>query len=257
MTDKLDHALDEQQIQKVVQSGRHSKYRLYAQLCTGTDSLWQMMKYDLITGLFGSMPGALGLFLRGFFYRFLLRRMGKGVTIGRNITLRGGRQIELGDRVTLDDYAVLDARGKDAEIELEERVLVARHSIIRTRGKKLRVGARSVVGCNCILATDSILDIGQNVLIAAFTYITAGGNHRFDRIDIPMIDQGFESKGGTRIGNDIWIGAHVVITDGVQVGDGAIIGANSLVNKSVRGMTVCVGSPVSVIRERKPKTEPT
>lgn len=57
-------------------------------------------------------------------------------------------------------------------------------------------------------------------------------------------------KGDTVIGNDVWIGQNAVILPGVHIGDGAIIGANSVVGSSVEPYTVVVGNPAKPIRKR-------
>ena len=57
-------------------------------------------------------------------------------------------------------------------------------------------------------------------------------------------------KGNTVIGNDVWIGQHVTVLPGVHIGDGAIIGANSVVTKDVPAYTIAGGNPCRVIRKR-------
>ncbi|MDB5272140.1 MAG: hexapeptide repeat-containing transferase [Chitinophagaceae bacterium] len=52
------------------------------------------------------------------------------------------------------------------------------------------------------------------------------------------------------IGNDVWIGCNSTILRGVTIGDGAVVGANSLVNKNVEPYTIVVGSPAKVIKHR-------
>ncbi|MBO7520219.1 MAG: CatB-related O-acetyltransferase, partial [Clostridia bacterium] len=57
-------------------------------------------------------------------------------------------------------------------------------------------------------------------------------------------------KGNTVIGNDVWIGQNAVILPGVNIGDGAIIGANSVVGSDVEPYTVVAGNPARMIRKR-------
>ena len=57
-------------------------------------------------------------------------------------------------------------------------------------------------------------------------------------------------KGDTVIGNDVWIGQNAVILPGVRIGDGAIIGANSVVGSDVAPYTVAAGNPARAIRKR-------
>ena len=60
----------------------------------------------------------------------------------------------------------------------------------------------------------------------------------------------FEHKGDTVIGNDVWIGNSVTFMPGVKIGDGSIIGANSVVTKNVDPYTIVAGNPAKVIRKR-------
>lgn len=57
-------------------------------------------------------------------------------------------------------------------------------------------------------------------------------------------------KGNTRIGNDVWIGNSATIMPGITIGDGAIIGAHSLVTKNVPPYTIVGGNPAQEIRKR-------
>ena len=57
-------------------------------------------------------------------------------------------------------------------------------------------------------------------------------------------------KGDTVIGNDVWIGQNAVILPGVHIGDGAIIGAFSIVGSDVEPYTIMAGNPAKVLRKR-------
>lgn len=54
----------------------------------------------------------------------------------------------------------------------------------------------------------------------------------------------------TVIGNDVWIGAQAIIKQGVRIGNGAVIGANSFVNKDVEPFSIVVGSPAKLLKYR-------
>ena len=66
----------------------------------------------------------------------------------------------------------------------------------------------------------------------------------------PPAPQDMPFKGDTVIGNDVWIGQNAVILPGVSVGDGAIIGANSVVGSDVAPYTVVAGNPAKALRKR-------
>jgi acetyltransferase-like isoleucine patch superfamily enzyme len=74
------------------------------------------------------------------------------------------------------------------------------------------------------------------------------GNHRFDDPGRPVTWQGFTSKGATRIGDNVWCGANVVVTSGVTIGDRCVIGANSVVTTDVPAGSIAAGAPARVLR---------
>lgn len=76
-------------------------------------------------------------------------------------------------------------------------------------------------------------------------------NHKHDRTDIPMMEQGFEEERPVRIGNDVWIGDRVTILPGVEIGDGCIIGAGAVVTADVPPYAIAAGVPARVIKNRK------
>ena len=75
-------------------------------------------------------------------------------------------------------------------------------------------------------------------------------NHRYDRIDIPMYEQGESEIKEVKIGNDVWIGARSIILPGVTIGDGAVIAAGSIVTKDVESYAVVGGNPAKIIKYR-------
>jgi acetyltransferase-like isoleucine patch superfamily enzyme len=237
-------------VHPVFEDERLSSMQRYALLAVGETGVWALLRYELIVLLFGWVPGALGYWLRRTTYGWLLKGMGRNVTLGRNLTLRGGCRIELGDNVFIDDHCVLDARGASSSIRLDEGVLVSRNTVMRAREGSLRIGAGSDLGCNCMVGTDSRLEIGRDVLMAAYGYVVAGGNHNFDDRETPIIRQGTTSRGGITIGDGAWLGARVTVLDGVHLGAGAIVGAHALVTRDIPPMTVAQGIPAKVVRER-------
>lgn len=87
--------------------------------------------------------------------------------------------------------------------------------------------------------------IGKNVLVAPGVVI-AGGNHRFEQVDLPIILQGGVAE-GVIIGDDVWIGANSVITDGVSIGAGVVVAAGAVVTKDVLPFTIVGGVPARSI----------
>ncbi len=112
------------------------------------------------------------------------------------------------------------------------------------------------IGNNCSINPYTIIYghgngvlIGNNVLIAGHCMIIPA-NHNFSRVDIPINQQGTNSK-GIIIEDDVWIGAGCKILDGVTIAKGTIIAAGSVVNKSTESFSIVAGVPARVIKRRK------
>ena len=176
--------------------------------------------------------------------------MGRGISIGRNVTFRGPRKIFIGNNVVIEDGCCLDARGDNARIILGDNIVLARNTMLRTRGESIAIGDGTSIGANCIFGTDSNLVIGKDVLIAAYCYLAAGGSHNYDDSELPVIKQGVSRKGGIAIEDGAWIGAHTVVLDGAKILKGAIVGANSLVNSTLPGKSISFGTPAKIHRQR-------
>lgn len=91
--------------------------------------------------------------------------------------------------------------------------------------------------------------IGKNVMMGPDVCIYAR-NHAFDRLDIPMNRQGFAPERPVAIGDDVWIGARVIVLPGVKVGTGAILGAGAVVTKDVPAYAVVGGNPARILKMR-------
>ena len=76
-------------------------------------------------------------------------------------------------------------------------------------------------------------------------------SHNHNRIDIPMIQQGFEDDHEIIIGDDVWIGTNVTILSGVyKIGNHSIIAAGAVVTKDVPDYAIVGGVPAKIIRMR-------
>jgi len=111
--------------------------------------------------------------------------------------------------------------------------------------------------------------IGDKLIIGKFCQIAAGvefvmngANHQMNAVSTfpfytlegwnmkPPAKSDMPFKGDTVIGNDVWIGQNTTILPGVHIGDGAIIGANSVVASDVEPYSIVVGNPAKLIRYR-------
>jgi len=235
---------------------RERPLKKYIRLVLGKGGTRALLNYELRIMLLANIPGALGIFLRQKFYRSLFRRMGRNVILGKGISIRHPSKISLGDNVAIDDYCALDARGgDDSGISIGDNTIVSRNTILRTKDGTISIARDSGIGSNCVLASASTLEIGENLLMASCVCVLAGGQHAFDRVDIPIVSQGMVSRGGITIGRNVWLGTRVTVLDGVQIGDEAVIGACSLVNKDIPEYAIAYGIPAKVVKDRREKND--
>jgi acetyltransferase-like isoleucine patch superfamily enzyme len=240
------------ELQETLYRENESALKKYMRLTLGKSGLSRLLGYELRILLFGNVPGALGLFLRRLFYRSLFKSMGKNVVLGKGLTIRHPSKISLGNNVAIDDFCALDARGdEESEITIGEKSIIGRNAILRTKNGKIVIGKGCCVGSLSILSSSSTLTIGENTLIASCNYLIAGGQHAFEQVNVPIASQGMISKGGINVGNNVWIGARGTVLDGCSIGDNAIIGACSLVNKSIPDYAIAYGVPAKMTRDRR------
>jgi acetyltransferase-like isoleucine patch superfamily enzyme len=102
-------------------------------------------------------------------------------------------------------------------------------------------------GPGLTVAALELVEIGDHCMFANGCFVT-DADHRFDDPDRPVTWQGFTSKGPTRVGDNVWCGANVVITSGVTVGERCVIGANSVVTEDIPPHSIAAGVPARVIR---------
>jgi len=112
---------------------------------------------------------------------------------------------------------------------------------------KISIGENTTVGYYNFFFASKGITIGDNCLIAPFVYIV-DSNHQAEMGT--LINQQENISEEIIIGNDVWIASNVTILKGVKIGDGAIIAANSVVNKDVEAYTVVGGSPAKFISKR-------
>jgi maltose O-acetyltransferase len=159
-----------------------------------------------------------------------------GMQIGRRCWLRRIRvprnpwDVVIGDEVALDDDVVLLTTGS------------------RTADPRVLIGSGTYVNRFTMFDASERVEVGRNCLIGPFCYIT---DHDHAHLEGPLIRDQILRAAPVSVGDDVWIGAGVVILKGVCVGQGAIVGAGSVVTRSVAPHTKVAGTPARVIGARE------
>jgi acetyltransferase-like isoleucine patch superfamily enzyme len=194
--------------------------------------------------------------LRSCYWRLRLRIGGASVGTGFRvqgpvkILLRDGatlRSVSIGHRVTFDGTTYIRIR-KQGRLTIGNDVRTGTEVwLVCANDTELAVGDRTVLGHYTILNGGHGLRIGRDCVFAAFIYINSS-EHRIARGQL-IREQGFDGR-PVSIGDDVWIGGHVTVLKGVNIGTGAVIGANAVVNKDVPEYCIAAGVPARVLRER-------
>lgn len=181
---------------------------------------------ELGAALVRALPGRLGVFIR----RNLYRRF-----------MAGGH--------LFDVYA-------DVEITALRNLSIGDGSCIEARCTLLCANGPLTLGRNCYLnknvrlgsGGDAPFTMGDNVMVGP-NVVMDTSQHNKDRTDIPMKLQGL-TYAPIVIADDVWIGANAVVTSGVTIGRGSIVGAGAVVTKDVAPYSIVGGVPARVIGQR-------
>ena len=123
-------------------------------------------------------------------------------------------------------------------------------------GERIKIGAYAHIGSHCSLwAGDSVgrITLGRHALLGPEVFITAS-NYETEP-GTPVMDQPKRER-DVVIGDDVWLGARVVVVPGVEIGDGCIVGASSVVTRSIPAGSIAVGNPARIVGRRgDPKAE--
>lgn len=125
-------------------------------------------------------------------------------------------------------------------------------------GKHLFIGDKVVINMNCTFLDNNKITIGNNVLIAPNVQLYTA-THPVDACE-RFIENWDETSGELffrtkalpiNIGNNVWIGGGVIVLPGVTIGDNCVIGAGSVVTKSIPANSIAVGNPCRVMKKLK------
>lgn len=200
-----------------------------------------------------SMGRALQI-IRGLFLKPFLKKSSGLLFIGKNVKVRHGYQLVAGKNLILEDNVNINALSANG-IKLGDHVSIARDSIllctgiISIKGIGITIGDRTGINARAYLAGQGGITIGDDVIMGPNVYIFSE-NHNFSNLQVKIKDQGF-TKQPVIIGNNCWLGAGVTILAGVNIGDGCVIAAGSIVTKSFPSNSVIAGVPAKAIKSRE------
>ena len=156
------------------------------------------------------------------------------------------RRLQLGSNARIDPRAFV-ARG--GVVELGADCMIRSGALLLPSGGEIVIGDGTTINQYVVINGGGGVRIGSGCMIAAFTSIYSM-NHVYNDKNQSIRSQGLVTKGGVVIEDDVWIGAHCCILDGVHIGKGSVIGAGSVVTKNVPEYSVVAGNPAKLIKKR-------
>jgi serine acetyltransferase len=166
--------------------------------------------------------------------RLLLIARMRGLTLGRSVVFKRGVEVSICQGGTL-------AIGDNAFFHSNVWILLTKPQ------PKVRIGGWVHIGRDTIIAAKNRIEIGDYTVIAPRCYFV-DHEHGFASSDVILNQQSVLKE--IHVGRDCYFGANTVVTAGVRIGDGAIIGAGSVVTRDIPEYEVWAGSPARFVKKR-------
>lgn len=198
-----------------------------------------------------------GRILRGWCLRLRLGKSQGLVLCDRGTRISHARHIRAGRGFSVEAGAEIVGLSKRGLI-FGERCTIGCNAMIRPSnvlvdeaGEGLCMGDHSNIGPMSFIGCSGYIQIGSRVMMGPRVNLLAE-NHRFDRTDITIKEQGVERSFIT-IEDDCWIGAGSSILAGVTIGRGSVVATGAVVTKDVPPFSIVGGVPARILRTRKPE----
>lgn len=127
------------------------------------------------------------------------------------------------------------------------KIRTINRKVVFHKGRYMKMGDESGIGAHCSMPEDVI--IGNNVMISRDVFIL-NRNHKYDRTDVPINDQGYYDSKQTIIEDDVWIGLRSVLTPGRHISKGTIVAMGSVLTKDFPEYSIVGGNPAKLIKSR-------
>jgi virginiamycin A acetyltransferase len=153
----------------------------------------------------------------------------------------------------ISDHAVISPSVRGSQFIVGSRSRIADFAVIRFVGGSgdIVIGADCEINEFCVFYSGNGIQLQDKVIMGPGCRFMPM-NHELTSTELPIRDQGFApSRGGIDVDEDVWLGANVVLLDGVKIGRGAVIAAGAVVRGVVPPLEVWGGIPARFIRRRE------
>ena len=178
-----------------------------------------------------------------FYAAYLKHKFKKASTITVHqspVLVRGGQYIELGEDVTFNFYARIEA--------------VDRYATGQRFTPQLILGDHVIVQALCHIGCINKVVVGKHTSLGQRTYVTdhIHGEVTLENLNKPHTERNLYSKGPVIIGEYVQVGENCSIMPGVTIGDHCVIGANSVVTRDIPPYSIAAGVPAKVLKTFDP-----
>jgi acetyltransferase-like isoleucine patch superfamily enzyme len=226
-------------------TGMLDKYR---STMVGNRGNCALLFHEVIGFFFMPIQSSFGAWLRKRMVRLLVGQLGQSVRIGANCAIRNGKQIFIGDHVSIGDEVTLAVRPGKNKLILGDHLTIGSRVIFNCAGGEINVGEGTTIESYCRLGSLQGLTIGYNCRIGKEGCVVGAG-HTADDLEKPIIDQPVNCSGPNFIGDFVSIGERVTILDGVRIGSHVKIHADSMVNRDIPDGCTVTGVPARIINK--------
>ena len=182
-------------------------------------------------------------FIAGFLLKIYLKTK-KNIRLGKNIRFKKFPLLQIHKKAQLiiGDNVIINSDNTNYHFNMHSHCKL----MLDKPGALIQIGDNSRIHGTCIHAYTSVI-IGRNCLIAANTQIMDGNAHDVSFNDPSNRINTHGTSKPVNIKDNVWIGANVIILPGVTIGEGSIISAGSVVNKSIPENVIACGNPAVVL----------
>lgn len=225
-----------------------AKVRLY--LNRQASSPWRYLLEQTVMFAAGWIPTVAGIGIRGLVYRLIMKIEGQAA-IERNVRIRFASRVRLGHGCFIDEGVYIHATPNG--VDIGKNTIVMHGAILHVYNFRdlpnagIRIGEDSLIGEYTVIRGQGGVTIGNRVYTSPMTQLIAV-NHVFNDPHTPFVDQGITAQ-GIVVEDDVWLGSAAIITDGVRIGQGAVVAAGAVVTRDVPAHTVVAGVPARLIKE--------
>jgi len=160
---------------------------------------------------------------------FFKKEIGKNSYIDPTVNVFGWSHVSIGKNTLIGEQSWLNVNGREEgfkHIKIGDNCYIGKRSLI-SPAKRIEISSYALIGDDCKLI---------------------GANHIFENPMIPYAFTGAEHIGNIKIGVNVWIATLVCVVGDISIGHGSIIGASSVVTKSIPPFSIAVGNPCKVIK---------